>query len=196
MKVGGTLKVLDAENGAMSEIERYRFAFIAYLEAAKKICKFNSEIDSINRMQSISESGRSMDPVIGREQEKQALEAEKILIRHYRMERTMSGFEQARCQFFADFEIAKKQEQNLWNELVAVVNDISCDDYEGKIWLNDDAESHRELLLSDGEESVERIHYYLSCLKDFTAKPDFPGTLETAFRLTWKSLIKIIPFSI
>ena len=193
-----TLETLDTEERAVATPEEYRFTFIRYLETAEQLLDLKGKARSIAGMQRIRTTGRLLGPPEAvKLQEKQALEAEKTLSRLYDIDYSSEGFERAKSQFDADLLTLKKQEQALWGDLVSVVDRIDVEGEYGpcQVWLEDDAEAQRTLMVAD-ETSTERVYCYRKCLRQFEKKPELPSTLEIVFTLTHGSLINSVPFRV
>lgn len=194
LKYYGT-RLFGMDNSVVKSLEAYRFAFIAYLETAKKLCELNREAQSIQELCHVYETGRSIDdPVMGALQDELSLRVERTLFRLYHLDRTKNGFRQAYYQFSFDLEYTKKQEQYLWDELVVAADEITFCDCGEIVWVKNSPEAHRDLLINDGK-SIERIEYYLDRLKDYNKTPVLPEALEVLFGLAYGSLIKTISFS-
>ena len=197
-----TLKTLDANErrSVIETVERYRFVFLKYLEAAKELNDLREQTEVVADMNGIWGVGRLLGPPEEVDlQESQALKAEEVLSRLYELDSTHEGFERAQNQFEANLMVSTRLEQSLWEELSVAIGQIDIEavygDCEPQIWIESDPEAQRKLIIDDKNAEV-RIQYYRKHLRNFYEKPDLPSTLEIAFSLARGSLINAVPFRV
>ena len=196
-----TLEALDMDKEEeMVLLEKYRFLFLEYLDAAKKVALFKADAKTVSAMQKVWAHGRILERTeAAMLQEKHALEAERVLSALYALDYSPEGYKQAERQFNVELTTSKEQEGALWDRLCSVVSRIEteCEDMTIKpIWFDGYPEKQRLLLTEDSTETFDRISFYQKRLRRFVEEPELPTELEIIFRLVHGSLINVVPFDV
>ena len=110
-------------NNRTFRMEKYRFSFLTYLEAATKLAELKPACDYADELQKFFESGQE----IGGWHKLTSLtlsETELFLFEHYDSNYTKEGLEKALIRFYAELDIAEANENVLWLRLTQAVKDI------------------------------------------------------------------------
>ncbi len=182
----GTFLALETEEIWDEALEKYRFAFIRYLEVVADYLELMKASEGVSEIEYIW-SGKWSTAERDELRRRNTTKTEEFLFRRYGLENTPEGLERAIRQFRADLSDVSKKEKSLWHDLVQAIDVINVEhdcSSERPIWYQDDSDYQHHLLLGiDDDLTVKRIIFYKRCLNLFGEKPDFPAALEVTFNL-------------